>query len=694
MMRSLFSGVSGLQAHQTRMDVISNNIANVNTNGFKYGRVTFAETFAQTIKSSVSPNGQSGGSNPQQVGLGVQIASIDTIVSQGSISQTGRATDLAIQGNGYFVLSDKLGSGARAYGRDGNFVIDGEGYLVTASGGNVVQGWQADKGGTINNATPLQNVRMPINASIEAKATTDFKIGGNFASPGQLAEGNAAANLFTPPVAPAAAIPNNTTLTAGELQINDISITGSFGTGVATNQLSDLRKLADLVNAKTSLTNVFASVKSTSAGNQLVLTSNKIGPLSAIKITAAPVGAANTGTLAALGYAPGVYNTTIYTKTTAAQAVAVPAGARTLVSGDMIINGVDLGPMPTTSATNTAEQNAQEVAGLINAKTSLHGVSAETDGAGKVLLKAAARDIILSGTANGTTVSGLDMQTNTDNLARTATTIAGTSFDMYDAQGAKHVMNINYAADYNATVDAGGNVVGTNLKGEWRWAGFSSDSGMLVNSQDSNGNQSDHLITFDNKGVLKGFSSGSLTTSYINSNATPPKQTMKINAGTIGTTAGVTQFGGLTSVDGAGQNGYASGELVNFGIERNGTLTGIYTNGVTVPIAQLAMATFANPEGLYRSGDTSQVRGASNAFSESPNSGPPRVGIANSGNRGEIRGGSLELSNVDLSQQFTDMIITQRGFQANSKSITTSDEMLQELMNLKRKRLTRQSGRR
>jgi flagellar hook protein FlgE len=87
---------------------------------------------------------------------------------------------------------------------------------------------------------------------------------------------------------------------------------------------------------------------------------------------------------------------------------------------------------------------------------------------------------------------------------------------------------------------------------------------------------------------------------------------------------------------------------------------------------------------MYRSGDTSQVRGASNSFSESPNSGPPRIGIANSGNRGEIRGGSLELSNVDLSQQFTDMIITQRGFQSNSKSITTSDEMLQELMNLKR----------
>jgi flagellar hook protein FlgE len=207
---------------------------------------------------------------------------------------------------------------------------------------------------------------------------------------------------------------------------------------------------------------------------------------------------------------------------------------------------------------------------------------------------------------------------------------------------------------------------------------------MLVSSRDALGNQTEHLISFDEKGILKGYSDGALTINYINSNSTPPPQTMKIHAGTIGTTAGVTQFGGITSVDGAGQDGYAAGDLVNFGIERNGTLTGIYTNGVTVPIAQLAMATFANPEGLYRSGDTSQVRGASNSFSESPNSGSPRIGIANTGNRGEIRGGSLELSNVDLSQQFTDMIITQRGFQSNSKAITTSDEMLQELMNLKR----------
>jgi flagellar hook protein FlgE len=692
MMRSLFSGVSGLRAHQVRMDVISNNIANVNTNGFKYSRVTFAETFAQTLKSAVAPNSAAGGSNPQQVGLGVQVASIDTVVTQGSLSQTGRTTDLAIQGNGFFVLSDKAGTGARAYGRDGNFVVDGEGYLVTASGGNVVQGWMADDNGTINNASPLENIRMPINASIPAKATSEFKIGGNFSSPSSLTEATASACLYSPFLATGTPIPSSS-LKPGELLINDISIIGNFGSGNPANAQADLRRIADLINQKTSLTNVFASVKSTSAGYQLMLTSNQIGPNSQIKISANPQGALNTAIMGALGYPapyPATHTTTIYTtldqnSPTPPLPVAAPvspAPAMQLVSGDLIINGVDLGPL-TIQPDQSPEQNAQAIAGLINARTALHGVSAQTDGAGKLVLKAAARDIIITGTGNGTTISGL--QTNeSSNVARTATTIAGTSFDTYDAQGAKHVVNINYAADFDTVLDpVTGNVEGTTLKGDWRWSGYSTDPNVQIDSTDGK-NQTEHLISFNEKGILKGFSDGALTLSFANSNSTPPPQTMKINAGTIGTTNGVTQFGGITSVDGAGQNGYGAGELINFGIERNGTLTGIYNNGVTIPIAQLAMATFANPEGLYRSGDTSQVRGASNSFSESPNSGPPRIGIANTGNRGEIRGGSLELSNVDLSQQFTDMIITQRGFQSNSKAITTSDEMLQELMQLKR----------
>src|SRR5512143_2207006 len=106
MMRSLFAGVSGLQNHQTRMDVIGNNISNVNTTGFKKGRVTFQDMLSQTLTGAAKPTEEVGGVNPQQVGLGMTVSTIDTIHTQGALQSTGVTTDLAVQGNGFFVLQD------------------------------------------------------------------------------------------------------------------------------------------------------------------------------------------------------------------------------------------------------------------------------------------------------------------------------------------------------------------------------------------------------------------------------------------------------------------------------------------------------------------------------------------------------------------------------------------------------------
>lgn len=142
MMRSMFSGVSGLRAHQTRMDVIGNNIANVNTVGFKSGRVTFQEVFNQTLKGAGAPDSTTGrgGSNPMQVGLGVGIGAVDTITTRGSSQRTDNPTDLSIEGEGFFVV--KGGSSSTyEFTRAGNFGIDKLGNLVTGDGLNV-QGWQ------------------------------------------------------------------------------------------------------------------------------------------------------------------------------------------------------------------------------------------------------------------------------------------------------------------------------------------------------------------------------------------------------------------------------------------------------------------------------------------------------------------------------------------------------------------------
>jgi flagellar hook protein FlgE len=176
MMRSLFSGVSGLKNHQTRMDVIGNNISNVNTYGFKYSRVTFQDMLSQTIAGAARPEGTKGGVNPKQVGLGMTIASIDRIITQGSLQTTGNQTDLAISGDGFFVISkgDK-----DYYTRAGNFSLDRDGTLVNPANGLRVQGWMAatNQAGeqVINTSGTLEDLIIPIYGKVEARETASIR---------------------------------------------------------------------------------------------------------------------------------------------------------------------------------------------------------------------------------------------------------------------------------------------------------------------------------------------------------------------------------------------------------------------------------------------------------------------------------------------------------------------------------------
>lgn len=145
MMRSLYSGVTGLRNHQTKMDVIGNNIANVNTIGYKSSRVVFQDIYSQTIKPASTTNGSTGGTNPQQIGLGVQIATIDVMHGKGTPQYTGNAMDLSIDGDGYFIISD---GSQKTYTRAGNFYTDAQNYLVDANG-CYVMGFDLDATGSI-----------------------------------------------------------------------------------------------------------------------------------------------------------------------------------------------------------------------------------------------------------------------------------------------------------------------------------------------------------------------------------------------------------------------------------------------------------------------------------------------------------------------------------------------------------------
>lgn len=190
MMRSMFSGVSGLRAHQTRMDVIGNNIANVNTVGFKSGRVTFQEIFSQTLQGASAPDPVTGrgGTNPMQIGLGLDISSIDTLMTRGSVQRTDNPTDLSIEGEGFFVVRGGV-TDTYKFTRAGNFGIDKLGNLVTASGLNVY-GWQeyvTDAAGNVifDTETPIDKLNMYEDSFsgnkriIDARASSRVGLAGN-----------------------------------------------------------------------------------------------------------------------------------------------------------------------------------------------------------------------------------------------------------------------------------------------------------------------------------------------------------------------------------------------------------------------------------------------------------------------------------------------------------------------------------
>lgn len=179
MMRSLYSGVSGMQNHQTRLDVIGNNVANVNTTGFKRGRVNFHDMISQQLSGAASPTTEVGGVNPKEVGLGVMVASIDTIFTQGNLQSTGVSTDVAIQGNGFFVLKN---GEETFYSRAGAFGVDSEGTLVNPANGMRVQGWMAEELNgemILNTAGSTEDLIIPVGTKDPAKATENVNFACN-----------------------------------------------------------------------------------------------------------------------------------------------------------------------------------------------------------------------------------------------------------------------------------------------------------------------------------------------------------------------------------------------------------------------------------------------------------------------------------------------------------------------------------
>ena len=769
MMRSMFAGVSGLKAHQVRMDVIGNNIANVNSAGYKSSRATFQDMLSQTLRSATAPTAARGGSNPQQIGLGVQVGSVDVKHTQGNTQSTGYITDLAIEGEGFFILGQ---GDNRLYTRAGMFGLDNgtEGNLVSLLNGERVLGYVADSDGVIDHSSPLKPLYISASETISPRATTSVTFAGNLdnrESPGYAVrrsvqvydsrgreqtiildlnrQGDMSwewdANWLL--ISDGISSHNNKIENGGdyivfagaesayELRTTDgKTVVATSDDGRVWTSLLVSDETGGVFEFERDLA-VGAEVRAMADQDRLFLTSE-------VSLTKEPTGFVPSMTLEKIDFtdsllaAEGTY--TVTSDPIHGFVLVDSLGTAVARSSD----GITWNPVVAT-VMNSFSPSENLVLG---AKVQITG-SAD-DLTVVVVPRAQGYDFTDSSLGAGRYNVTLNDDgeyelKGTDNIVRATSTDGKTwktsddlvevefEFDYALLVGTKVTVSVTGPADFaleaepielGKGIDAsdsllavgetffvvenpnggfflvnGGTVAATSADGV-HWTPVAATTGSfafgpqliegatvtvsgddptqltlttsLMRTYDSIIAAADRKIQFNPDGSYSG----------VEANEVRFKPELAYELEIAFDFSQFTMYADTFTGKFMGQNGYTNGALESYAIDQNGVIIGSFSNGLTRALGQVALARFANPAGLQRAGST--------MFVDTANSGEAQVGAAGTPGYGDIAPSSLEMSNVDLSEEFTEMIITQRGFQANSRIITTSDEMLQELVNLKR----------
>ena len=568
MMRSLYSGVAGLKTHQTRMDVIGNNIANVNTTAYKSSSMTFSELMSQTTQKASGANATTGvgGTNAKQIGLGVKAGAINTaITTQGSAQSTGNPFDIMITGDNFFVVSN---GSENFFTRDGSFYVDGAGNMAMTSTGYNVMGWGVDEttGNIKQDTVTALRIMSAANMTYPPEATTKANISGI------LDENDKDVTSA-----------NGKTVNLNFFDARGYSYTAKFtfkqSGGDKTNEYSmELNKILD------------------STGAEIDISKLKFGNRSQQKMETKVT-----------------LNTDAY-----------KWDGKVLKTKDgttEVANLADIFKADGSLITPADDAAAQKQQKALDAIAKAYGYEGSTD---EFL------NLYITSTANK------DKQLTIQDLL--GNMMAGKTTDVLPADGSAITMEGRYFE--------GTTVVFNKDTGKLESVGGSTTN-LNVNAAFSalGGNFSDVTIdlsectNYDNKGTS-----------------------------TIGATSG--------DLDGLG-TGRRLGDMIGVSIQKDGMIYASYDNGMTKLLGQIATAAFANASGLEKEGD--------NLYSATLNSGEfDGIGVDITAGGGYMSTGQLEMSNVDLSSEFTEMITTQRGFQANSRIITVSDTLLEELTNLKR----------
>ena len=753
MLRSLWSGVSGMQAHQIALDVESHNIANVNTNGFKYSRADFSTMVSQTRRGATIPYAGYGGINDYSVGLGTGIETTTKVFSQGSMQNTDRKADLALSGQGMFVVSNN-GGYTNMYTRDGAFMFDAVGNFVNTSG-FIVQGWVRDLsklgcacgGDTLNRVDstgPVGNIQIDPRLTIPAKKTSNVQ--GNI----NLTSGNKTTNTTCPSPLDSSAANN---YIAGGLDriydTNDTQLEVEQDMGVMFNDAGEAMRLQEgqgiWVSYQTATSNRIMLDPNPAAGpvattvtinGQTITWTNDAAVSGSSHLLAAQVAINNlkdkTGVEAltqngmlilqnlnqmdgdgsnknirASGFDNGIFanggfvdaagnplaDPTSQTVTTAfkyiytTQTDADSASGQFRTTEDLrAVMQQDANKIKAFGGDSAAAAAGAAAGWFTNSNYSVSvklnntgqfeinnkndGIAVQNGAAGAAydnlnIFVSAYNDALnttnvlfkntMKGMNTGVLVEGGNV-TNTGGLrmARYAQTL-----DIYDSLGNKHEFSLEF----------------TKIMGnQWSFRVIVPEPAELLGATAQRPNILEGgNVTFGERGELLGFNPS--TIQFKPNNGAEFPQAINLDFGTGGGFDGLTSTAKESQANSVTGDGYASGMLKSYYFDATGTMIGEFDNGIPLALAQVAVATFANYEGLQESG--------SNLYAESPNSGNATIGTAGTGGRASIEASKLEMSNTDLSRGLTQLIVVQRGFQASSKSVTTSDQVLNTLLQLK-----------
>lgn len=689
-MRSLFSGVSGLKAHQTGMDVIGNNIANVNTTGFKSSRTTFADTLSQTLTGASAPGDTVGGTNPKQIGLGTGVASIDLLFTDGSVQSTGKNTDLCLSGNGLFVVKN---GNQTYYTRDGAFEFDSAGNYVLPSSGLYVQGWMATDGVLSTNGS-AGNITIPAGKSMASKSSSVATYANNLNAAAltiksitggenavgatktytTAADGMATANKTYPLTITLA---DGTVLkvekgsfTVGNDYTNKLTTNGNSIKSSTDNELTltladgTILDDTDLTDGQTYTVGHVYIRTLTQQGEGVKNVNDNTLTLTLSDGTTIPDNELTNGDTYKVG--------DIYTKTYTSGSVTKSASnilKLKLSDGTIVDSGLTDGTAysigakyPTTA--NTTITSIELSSGIKQVEHSsnikeLDEVSAikQIDQPYTKSAKASKAKPITLTMSDGTTITQTSGSYTVDNSLPVTTTLT-----VYDSLGNAHNVPVYFTKTKTDNTGMVGNqwTVSLDTDVEANSATIKEDDGSVTTLT-----MEPITLQFDTNGKFVS-GNGTSTLTLTNGSGTNQQVTLDLTS--------LTQYAGKSTVNGSA-DGNAAGTLSSVSVDSSGIITGTYTNGVKQAEAQVAIAQFTNASGLEKNGNS--------LYQESNNSGTANVKTA-SDLGVTITPSALEMSNVDIANEFSNMIVTQRGFQSNSKIITVGDEMLETLINMKR----------